>query len=147
MWNSAIQEKFLFFSSFLPVSKKIRVWREGWTLGYNSMRFWDFLDLFEFSKILSLNSFGNSWGNSYIPCLLLAVKRKFSIEKSQNICPWLSAKFLLFSMFLLTAPIVKNSHILTGIYFIFLKNVLDQLKSLLIPNLDLSEKIGKVVIK
>ena len=29
-------------------------------------------------------------------------------------------------MFLLTAPIVKNSHILAGIYFIFLKNVLDQ---------------------
>ena len=29
-------------------------------------------------------------------------------------------------MFLLTAPIVKNSHILAGIYFIFLKTVLDQ---------------------
>ena len=26
-------------------------------------------------------------------------------------------------MFLLTAPIVKNSHILAGIYFVFLKNV------------------------
>ena len=45
---------------------------------------------------------------------------------------------LLIFMFLLTAPIIKNSHILAGIYFIFLKNVLD---------LDLSEKIGKVVIK
>ena len=29
-------------------------------------------------------------------------------------------------MSLLIAPIVKNSHILTGIYFIFLKNALDQ---------------------
>ena len=29
-------------------------------------------------------------------------------------------------MFLLTAPIVKNIHILAGIYFIFLKNALDQ---------------------
>ena len=55
--------------------------------------------------------------------------------------------FILLFTFLVTAPIVKNSHILTGIYFIFLKNVLDQLKSLLIPNLDLSEKIDKVVIK
>ena len=33
--------------------------------------------------------------------------------------------FILLFMFLLTAPIVKNSNILTGIYFIFLKNVLD----------------------
>ena len=48
-------------------------------------------------------------------------------------------------MFLLTASIVKNRHMLAEIYFIFLKNILDQ--SLLIPNLDLSEKIGKVVIK
>ena len=29
-------------------------------------------------------------------------------------------------MFLLTGPIVKNSHTFAGIYFIFLKNVLDQ---------------------
>ena len=29
-------------------------------------------------------------------------------------------------MSLLTAQIVKSSHILAGIYFIFLKNVLDQ---------------------
>ena len=51
--------------------------------------------------------------------------------------------FLLLFMFSLTAPIVENSHILAGIYFIFLKNILNQLKSLLmISNLDLSEKIG-----
>ena len=48
-------------------------------------------------------------------------------------------------MFLLTAPIVKNSHILAGIYF--LKSVLDKLKSPSIPNLDLSENNVKVVIK
>ena len=48
---------------------------------------------------------------------------------------------------LLAALIVKNSHILSGIYFIFLKNVLEQMwKAFNIPNLDLSEKIGKVVI-
>ena len=29
-------------------------------------------------------------------------------------------------MFLFRAPIVKNSHVSAGIYFIFLKNVLDQ---------------------
>ena len=36
------------------------------------------------------------------------------------LCPWLSTKFKIF------IPIIKNSHILAGIYFIFLKNVLDQ---------------------
>ena len=34
--------------------------------------------------------------------------------------------FLLLFMFLLTAPIVTNSHILARIYFAFVKNVLDQ---------------------
>ena len=47
-------------------------------------------------------------------------------------------------MVLLTAPVVQNSHILAGIYFFFQKNVLDQ--SLSIPKLDLSEKMGIVVI-
>ena len=34
--------------------------------------------------------------------------------------------FLSLFVFLLTAPIVKDSHILAGIHFIFFKNVLDQ---------------------
>ena len=44
--------------------------------------------------------------------------------------------FLLLFMPSLTAEIVKNSHILAGIYFIFLKNDLDKTfkESLLIPN-------------
>ena len=50
-------------------------------------------------------------------------------------------------MFLLTALIVKNSHVLAGIYFIFLKTLWTKLKSRSIPILDLTEKIGKVVIK
>ena len=55
--------------------------------------------------------------------------------------------FVLLSMFLLTALIVKNSLILAGFYFIFLKPSWTKLESLWIPNLDLSEKIGKVVIE
>ena len=39
---------------------------------------------------------------------------------------WLSAKFFPAFYVLSTASVVKNSHILAGIYFIFLKNVLDQ---------------------
>ena len=48
-------------------------------------------------------------------------------------------------MFLLQVPFVKNSNIQAGIFIIF-KNVPD-LKNVLIPNLDLSKKIGKAVIK
>ena len=48
---------------------------------------------------------------------------------------------------LLIAPIVKNSHISTRIYFIFLKNVLKPTWKSLIPNFDLSEKITKAVTK
>ena len=50
-------------------------------------------------------------------------------------------------MSLLSAFIVKSSHILPGIYFIFLKRSDTKLERLSIPNLDISEKIGKVVIK
>ena len=48
---------------------------------------------------------------------------------------------------LLIGSIIKNSHILDEVYFIFLKNVLEQIESLPISDLDLSEKIGKIVIK
>ena len=64
-WKSA--QQLLFFGSFLLVSKKLWVWGEDWALGYNSMKFWDFL-----------KSFGNSWGNSYIPCFLLITTLRFT---------------------------------------------------------------------
>ena len=38
----------------------------GWGLGDNSIGFWDFSDITLFSGILSLKSFGNLRGNSYI---------------------------------------------------------------------------------
>ena len=52
-------------------------------------------------------------------------------------------------MSLLIAPIVKNSHIWARIYFIFFKkNILKQTwKFFLIPNFNLSEKIGKAISK
>ena len=51
-------------------------------------------------------------------------------------------------MYLLTALTVKNSHILAGIYFIFLKKCpRPNLKGIQYQNFDLSEKIGKVVFK
>ena len=56
-------------------------------------------------------------------------------------------KFILHFVSSLEALIVKSSHILAGFYFIFLKIVLEQTLKAFNTNLDLSEKIGKVVIK
>ena len=51
-------------------------------------------------------------------------------------------------MYLLTALIVKNSHILAAFYVVVLKRMNQtKLERLSIRNLDLSEKIVKVVIK
>ena len=51
-------------------------------------------------------------------------------------------------MSLLRASVFRNSHILAEINFDFLKNTsYMKLQRLLIPNLDLGEKIGNVVIK
>ena len=51
----------------------------------------------------------------------LELKKKGSGDCLQN--------FLLLSMFLLTAKLVKNSHILAKIFFIFLNNVLKQTRN------------------
>ena len=48
----------------------------------------------------------------------------------------------------LTAPVFENSDFVAEIYFIFLKTrPKSNFKCFQCPNLDLSEKIGKVVIK
>ena len=42
------------------------------------MKFRQFPDISWFPKILSLESFGNSWGNSYIPCLWIIIANSFT---------------------------------------------------------------------
>ena len=49
-------------------------------------------------------------------------------------------------MSLLTGLIVKNSHVLAGMYFMIPKKC-RKLEKLPIRNLDFNEKIGKLVIK
>ena len=53
--------------------------------------------------------------------------------------------FFCFFIPLLTAPIVKNSRILAGIYFVLLKK--GPRSNFSIPNLDLGEKIAEVLIR
>ena len=46
VWNSAIRENFNFYFQQFPTGiGEFWVWGEGWALGYNSMKFWDFPDL------------------------------------------------------------------------------------------------------
>ena len=47
-------------------------WKGDWALGYVSTQLWDFTDISLFPKILTLKSFGNSWGNSYTKFAILA---------------------------------------------------------------------------
>ena len=55
------------------------------------------------------------------------VKIYSTIKKSQNIMNMICLQnFILIFMSLLTALIVKNSHIFAGIYFIILEDVLDK---------------------
>ena len=82
LWNNALRNKFSFYFSalFLLVSaiSLFFWWGGGLGPGYNSMGFWDFPDLSNFPKILSLTSFGNSWDNLYIPCLLRIITLRFT---------------------------------------------------------------------
>ena len=78
VWKSTLQVKvqFQFLNSFLLVLTKFLFLEEDWALGYNSMKIWDLLNISQFPKILrflSLKLFCNSWGNSYVPCLLLII--------------------------------------------------------------------------
>ena len=58
--------------------KKFSFWQEDWALGYVSVRFWDFPGFSQFPKIISLQSFGSSWCNSYMSCLLLIITLCFT---------------------------------------------------------------------
>ena len=119
--------QFLSYKSFFLVLTKFLLGEEDWALGYNSVMFCNFPDI-SFPKILSLKLFGNSWGNSHIPCLLLVIMLCFTcgerriwstIKKSQNYDHDCLQNFCLLFISLLTVWIVKNSHMLAEFTFSF----------------------------
>ena len=61
------------FACFLLLLPKFNFWKGEWTLGYGFTEIWDVLNIFLFSKILSLKLFGNSWGNSYTKSEILDI--------------------------------------------------------------------------
>ena len=67
--------QFLFLRRFLQTVRQ--------QLSNNSMKCWNFPDICEFPKILCLESFGNSYSNSYIPCLLLIIALRFTCGESK----------------------------------------------------------------
>ena len=81
-----------FFWLLLP---KFNFWKGYWELGYASTKIWDFRKISLFPKILSLKSFGNSWGNWYTKFAILGITFHFTCGESDlywNIVP--SSKIL-----------------------------------------------------
>ena len=111
------------------VLTKFSFWEEVQALGNNSINFWDFLNIFQFLEILSLNSFGSSWGmfitNNHDSFHLWWKESLLNHQKVSKYFEHVRAQNLLspFMSFWRTL-IVNNSDILAEICFISLKNVL-----------------------
>ena len=120
----------LFFRRFLLVLTKISFWVEDWALGNNIRSFQIFLIFSNFprSKVLCRSP---SYELTRISQFVTSIRASFhfwlkesflNIKKSQNITNIFACKiFFCFFISSLTALIVKSSHILDGIYFMFLK--------------------------
>ena len=121
----------------------------------NFIKFWDFSDFSEFHKILILKSFGNERHNTY---QLFAnnyssfvLRWKVNLLNYQKVSKYYEHDcleiFLLVFISLLTGLIVESSNTSTRIYFIFLKSILNQAWKASIPNLNLNQKVGEVVMR
>ena len=61
-WGTTRKVQFLLSRSLLLALTKFSFWEEEWLLGYMGiMKFLYYSELSQFPKILSLNSFGNSY--------------------------------------------------------------------------------------
>ena len=91
----------------------------------------------------SPKSFRNSWGSSCIRCVTCGERKIWSnIKKSQIITTKFSEFFFLLFMLLLTVPVVKNDHILVGVYFNFLREPpRSNLEGFSIPTFDFRDSL------
>ena len=53
-------------------------WKGDWTLDTVSIQFWDFPNIFQFPKLLSLKLLGNSRGNNYALYFIVHIKWRFT---------------------------------------------------------------------
>ena len=85
-WRTATRVQYPFFKSFWLVLKECSSWQGESALVCNSSKFWDVPVFSLFPKIVSLMSFGNSWDNSYVPCLFIIIKLRLTCgEKPQYV--------------------------------------------------------------
>ena len=68
------------FGVFRVLLLKFNFWKENWDLSYASTKILDFLNLSLFPKILSLMSFGNSWGSSDTKFAILDITNPFTSD-------------------------------------------------------------------
>ena len=73
---------YLLLRVFWLLLSKFNFWKGDWALDYVSTQIWDFSNICLFPKILSLNSFGNSCGNSYTTLVILGIKFLFTCGES-----------------------------------------------------------------
>ena len=66
---------------FLNINFKTLFLPERLGTGLCLMHFRDFPNISLFPRFLSLMSFGNSWGNSYIKFLILNIKFRFTCDE------------------------------------------------------------------
>ena len=83
MWNSALRGKFNFHFQIILYYYWQNFYFGGET-GHWAIILWDLDILFLFSEDLSLKSFGSSWGNSYILCLLLIITLRFTCGEKKG---------------------------------------------------------------
>ena len=68
---------YLLLRVFWLLLPKFNFWKGNWA--YVSTQIWDFPNISLFRKILSLKSFGNSWGNSYTKFAILDIMFRFTL--------------------------------------------------------------------
>ena len=94
-WNSAVREKFHFYilEVFWLVLSKFSFLQEDVALGYYSMKFRHLPNISWHPKILSLNSFGNSWGKIVYNVFVSNNFSSFHFWRDENLEKRLSGKF------------------------------------------------------
>ena len=66
------------FQEYFAIQKIFDFGKKNWVQGSHSINVRHFPDIYEFPKVVSLKSFGNLSGNSYIVCLSITIAHRFT---------------------------------------------------------------------
>ena len=76
--NRTTKVWYLLLRVFWLILPKFNFWKGDRALGYVTTQIWDFPNICLFPNILSLKSFGNSFGNSYSKFAILVITFRFT---------------------------------------------------------------------